>query len=258
MVDTERSIRYNHAMAPADGSPVRRPSEARDRLLRTASAIFYAKGINSVGVEEIVSEARVTRATFYRHFPSKDDLIVAYLKATDEDIRAQVRALTDVQQPAADTIRAIAGWIVGQIKSSEFRGCAFLNAAAEYPDADSRVQQAVLDHRTWFQQVIQTELERLRQEPSEAGAQFFVMIRDGAMAAGSLANRDEVCQAFMRGVEAMLVYRPIAEASTKRSPAPAKSDRATRRGQPATKAKSAGQATKPSSSKQHRRRAPSA
>jgi AcrR family transcriptional regulator len=239
-------------------SEVRRPSEARDRLLRTASALFYAKGINSVGVEEIVSEARVTRATFYRHFPSKDDLIVAYLKATDEHIRDQVHALTEHQQPPADTIRAIARWIVGQIKSPEFRGSAFLNAAAEYPDTDSRVQQAVLDHRAWFQQVIQTELERLRQEPSEAGAQFFVLIRDGAMAAGGLANRDAVCEAFMRGVEAMLIYRPVADPTGERSPTPAKGGRRTRRGQPATNTKSADQATKPSTSRQHPRRAPRA
>lgn len=203
-------------------SEVRRPSEARDRLLRTASAIFYAKGIKSVGVEEIVSQARVTRATFYRHFPSKEDLIVAYLRATDEHIRAEVHALTEPQQPAADTIRAIARWIVDQINSPEFRGDAFLNAAAEYPDADSRVQQAVLDHRAWFQSVVQAELERLRQEPSEAGAQFFVMIRDGAMAAGRLADREAVCAAFMRGVEAMLTYRPIADPTGEKSPAPSK------------------------------------
>lgn len=237
-------------------SEVRRPSEARDRLLRTASAIFYAKGINSVGVEEILSEARVTRATFYRHFPSKDDLIVAYLKATDEHIRVQVHAITEQQQPAADTIRAIARWIVGQIKSSDFRGCAFLNAAAEYPDAGSRVQQAVLEHRAWFQQVMQAELERLRGEPSEAGAQFFVMIRDGAMAAGFLANRDAVCEAFMRGVEAMLTYRPVVDPAGERSPAPAKGGgRRTPRVQPATQTESADQATKPSSSRQPPRRA---
>jgi hypothetical protein len=102
--------------------------------------------------------------------------------------------------------------IVGQIKSSEFRVCAFLNAAAEYHDPQSRVQRTVLDHREWFQSVMQVELERLRQEPSEAaGARFFVMIRDGAMAAGFLADRDAVCEAFMRGVEAMLSYRPIAD-----------------------------------------------
>ena len=193
------------------GAAGQRRSEARDRLLRTASAIFYAKGINAVGVEEIVSRARVTRATFYRHFPSKDDLIVAYLRSTDEHIRAQVGAITERGQPAEDTIHTIAGWVVDQIEGPDFRGCAFLNAAAEYPDADSRVQRAVLEHRAWFQRVLQDELERLRQEPSEAGAQFFVLIRDGAMAAGCLADRDAVCAAFLRGVEAMLTYRPIAD-----------------------------------------------
>jgi len=195
-------------------SMVQRPSEARDRLLRTASAIFYAEGINAVGVDQIVTQSRVTRATFYRHFPSKDDLIVAYLKSTDEHIRAEVRTITEREQSAEDTIHAIADWIVDQIKRSDFRGCAFLNAAAEYPDADSGVQRAVLEHRTWFQRVVQDELERLRGEPSVAGAQFFVMIRDGAMAAGCLADRDAVCDAFMRGVEAMLTYRPIADAAS--------------------------------------------
>lgn len=190
------------------GAP--RLSEARARLLGTASAIFYAKGINTVGVEEIVSRARVTRATFYRHFPSKDDLIVAYLRSTDDLVRAQVRAITERGQPPQDTIRAIADQIVDQIKGADFRGCAFLNAAAEYPDPDSLVQRAVVEHRAWFQGVVQDELERLRAEPSEAGAQFFVMIRDGAMAAGRLADRDAVCEAFLRGVEAMLTYRPIA------------------------------------------------
>jgi AcrR family transcriptional regulator len=196
-------------------SEVRRPSEARDRLLRTASAIFYAKGINSVGVEEVISQARVTRATFYRHFPGKEDLVVEYLRATDQRIRREVHAITEHQQPAAETIREIAGWIVDQIKMPEFRGCAFINAAAEYPDADSRVQQVVQEHRAWFQSVVQGELERLRGEPSEEGAQFFVMIRDGAMAAGRLGDLEPVCGAFMRGVEAMLAYRPVAEPDSK-------------------------------------------
>ncbi len=189
---------------------VQRPSEARDRLLRTASATFYARGINTVGVEAIVSEAGVTRATFYRHFPSKEDLIVAYLEAAHEHIRAEVEAITEQGRPAQETIRAIAASIVGQIKSAGFRGCAFLNAAAEYPDADSRVQRVILDHRTWFQGVVQFELERLRQEPSEAGAQFFILVRDGAMAAGCLGDPDAVCDAFIRAVEAMLAYRPVA------------------------------------------------
>ncbi|MET1075426.1 MAG: helix-turn-helix domain-containing protein, partial [Umezawaea sp.] len=58
-------------------------SSPRDRLLDTASRLFYAEGIRTVPVDRLVTEADVTRATFYRHFPSKEDLVVAYLRATD-------------------------------------------------------------------------------------------------------------------------------------------------------------------------------
>ena len=69
---------------------VRHPSgtsAARERLLRTASELFYREGIHSVGVDRIIAEAGVTRATFYRHFPSKEDLVEAYLGVEDATIR---------------------------------------------------------------------------------------------------------------------------------------------------------------------------
>ncbi|WP_405433522.1 helix-turn-helix domain-containing protein [Micromonospora sp. NBC_00617] len=68
----------------ARDEPDARPSKARLRLPRTATRIFYTEGIHSVGVDRIIAEAKVTRATFYRHFPSKDDLILAYLRAVHQ------------------------------------------------------------------------------------------------------------------------------------------------------------------------------
>ena len=62
-------------------------SAARERLLRTASDLFYREGIHAVGVDRIIAEAGVTRATFYRHFPSKEDLVEAYLGVEDATIR---------------------------------------------------------------------------------------------------------------------------------------------------------------------------
>ena len=61
--------------------PETRPSEARSRLLNTATRLFYAEGIHSVGIDRIIAEAKVTRATFYRHFPGKEDLVLAYLQS---------------------------------------------------------------------------------------------------------------------------------------------------------------------------------
>ncbi|WP_372351076.1 TetR/AcrR family transcriptional regulator [Streptomyces sp. KL116D] len=181
-----------------------RPSEARSRLLTTASQVFYAEGIHSVGVDRIVAEARVTRATFYRHFPSKESLVVAYLNEVDRAMRGQVDTAVDAGLPAADTIRKISEAITQGIRSPGFRGCAFLNAVAEFPDADHPVHLAVLAHRQWFLDTVTGLLAKIREPSAEPAARHFVMMRDGAMAAGCLFDPDLVCETFLLGVEGLL------------------------------------------------------
>jgi AcrR family transcriptional regulator len=174
-----------------------RPSEARSRLLGTASQIFYAEGIHSVGIDRIAAEARVTRATLYRHFAGKDDLVLAYLTGADQAIRGQVGTAVDAGLPADETVRAISRGIADGIRSAGFRGCAFLNAAAEYHDPDHPVHQAVLAHRRWF-------LDTLTGLLGDPAARHFVMLRDGAMAAGCLSDPVPVRETFLDGVEQLL------------------------------------------------------
>src|ERR1700712_3579769 len=99
---------------PLERSSVR-PSEARERLLATATSIFYAVGIHSVGVERIVAEAKVTRATFYRHFPSKDDLVTAYLEGVHRLVSGKYERLVAGGRPAAYILRDIGGEIGREI-----------------------------------------------------------------------------------------------------------------------------------------------
>ncbi|OLR95395.1 TetR/AcrR family transcriptional regulator [Actinokineospora bangkokensis] len=182
----------------------KRPSAARDRLLGTASGIFYAEGIHSVGVDRILADAQVTRATFYRHFPSKEDLVLAYLDGVDRAIRGQVEAAVAGQPPPVEALRAISSSIAEGIRSPGFRGCAFLNAVAEYPDPEHPAHRAVLDHRQWFLDTITGLFAQVRAEAAEPAARHFVMLRDGAMAAGCLFDPDLVCETFLRGVEGLL------------------------------------------------------
>jgi AcrR family transcriptional regulator len=181
-----------------------RPSEARSRLLNTATRIFYAEGIHSVGIDRVVAEAQVTRATLYRHFPGKEDLVLAYLSQVDEAMRGQVDRAADGGLPAADAIRALGESIAQGIQSAGFRGCAFLNAVAEYPDPDHPVHRAVLAHRQWFLDTVTELLSRIHEASAEAAARHFVMLRDGAMAAGCLFDPTLVCDTFLRGVEGLL------------------------------------------------------
>ncbi|MFD0023445.1 TetR/AcrR family transcriptional regulator [Streptomyces sp. NPDC058382] len=182
-------------------------SEARARLLGTATRIFYSEGIHSVGVDRIITEAQVTRATLYRHFAGKEELVLAYLDQADQGIRAQVGAAVASGEPVADRVRAVSRSIAEGIRSPGFRGCAFLNAAAEYPDPAHPIHQAVLAHRQWFLDTVTELMAEAGFVPADAAGRHLVMLRDGAMAAGCLADADLVCETFLQGVEGILRSR---------------------------------------------------
>ncbi|MEU8112891.1 TetR/AcrR family transcriptional regulator [Micromonospora sp. NPDC048947] len=188
----------------ASDEPTARPSEARLKLLRTATRIFYAEGIHSVGVDRIIAEAKVTRATFYRHFPSKDDLILAYLREVHQLERGMVDDALAANRSPVEPLLAIANSIAQNIQSPGFRGCAFLNAAAEYPDTNHPVHQELTAHRQWFLDTITTLMAQVHEETADPAARHFVMLRDGAMAAGCLSDPTLVSETFLRGVEGLL------------------------------------------------------
>jgi len=185
-------------------TPVVKVSKAREKLLSTATRIFYTEGVNAVGIDRVIAEAGVTRATLYRHFPSKQQLVTTYIEEADRAIRKHTAAAIADDLSPADALRAVAADIVANIRSPHFRGCAFLNAAAEFPDVDNPVHRAVLAHRAWFSGLV---LELFAQVDGVAGDDLgrrFVMLRDGAMAAGCLSDPDAVGQTFLSGVEALL------------------------------------------------------
>ena len=182
----------------------RKVSKARTKLLDTATRIFYAEGVNAVGIDRVIDEAGVTRATLYRHFPSKQNLITTYIEEADRSIREHTGTLTSSGLPPADAVRAVAEDIAGNIRSSYFRGCAFLNAAAEFPDPDDPIHRAVLAHRQWFLEVMLDLFKQVGGDDADDAGRRFVMLRDGAMAAGCLSDPEAVCRTFLRGVEALL------------------------------------------------------
>ncbi|MFJ4467128.1 TetR/AcrR family transcriptional regulator [Streptomyces sp. NPDC089424] len=182
-------------------------SEPRARLLSTATRIFYTQGIHSVGIDRITAEAQVPRATLYRHFSGKEDLVLAYLDAADRGIRAQITAAqADIESPA-EVVRAVCRSIAEGIGSQGFRGCAFLNAVAEYPDPAHPVHQAVLAHRQWFLDTVTELLARTGRTPADAAGRHLVMLRDGAMAAGCLFDPHLISETFLQGVEGILATR---------------------------------------------------
>ncbi|RYJ30669.1 transcriptional regulator, TetR family [Streptomyces sp. L-9-10] len=181
-----------------------RVSAARERLLRTAGQLFYAEGIHTVGVDRLVAEAKVTNATFYRHFRSKDDLALAYIGSVDQAIRSQIGSLMSTDVPTDAILRGIGTSLVEQIRSPGYRGCAFLNAAAEFPDPGNPVHRAVVQHREWFLQTVTALFATITAEQAEHAGRHFVMLRDGAMSAGCLGDPVLAGETLLRGIEGLL------------------------------------------------------
>jgi AcrR family transcriptional regulator len=181
-----------------------RPSAARERLLRTAAELFYAEGLHTVGVDRIVGAAGITRATFYRHFPGKEDLVVAYLRGVDDAVRAYVGGPPTDAEAAVDQLRRLTGAIGDEVCRPGFRGCPFINAAAEHPDPADPVHRAVAAHRAWLTETVTRAYRTAGHADPEEAARRFVMLRDGAMVAGYLGDPAAARNTLSAGVEDLL------------------------------------------------------
>ncbi|MFE0465269.1 TetR/AcrR family transcriptional regulator [Kitasatospora sp. NPDC058965] len=163
------------------------PSPARDRVLETATRLFYAEGIHAVGVDRIVTEAGVTRATFYRHFPSKEELVRSYVQAWDQEVRDEVAAV--VPGLGADqALELFLARLGEEMCRPGFRGCPFINAAAEYPDQDNPVARAIASHRTWLRETFALLLGELGVPEPYQRAALLMLLRDGAMVGAALGE----------------------------------------------------------------------
>lgn len=169
-----------------------RESPARRRVLDTASALFYAEGVHAVGVDRIIAEAAVAKATFYHHFPAKDTLVHAYLT---EQFEAQRRAVDDFLADSADlppreVLVRLFDLIVEIGRQPGFRGCAFVNAAAEFPDLAHPVHGAIQDHRTWFRTMLTDLLTAAGDARPRATADILMLVRDGLAVGCHLDDAD--------------------------------------------------------------------
>lgn len=176
----------------------------RLRLLQTAARLFYTEGIHAVGVDRLVAEAQITKATFYRHFRTKDDLVRTYIEAHDQEIRTTADALATRIRTPLDVLTALIAELGKRVCGGGFRGCAFINAAAEYPDPHHPVRQAVAAHRRWFRGRLTALLQDAGHPQPEAAADTLVLLRDGTMIDGYVDDPDHARTALQRAVDGLV------------------------------------------------------
>ena len=136
----------------------------KDKVFQTASRLFYQHGYRAIGVDTIAAESGIGKMTLYRHYPSKDDLIAAYLKDSDQLFWSNFEQITKNAATAREKVLAFFRSLQDYVKSPTCYGCPFLNVATEYPETDYPGHHIALEHK-------QSVRARFRQLAKEAGAQ---------------------------------------------------------------------------------------
>ena len=177
---------------------------AKRRILETANRLFYNEGIRAVGIDRLISESEVTKATFYKHYGSKDRLIVEYILQRHSLVRESVDALIREKNDPNLALREVIDQIVSEVVAPGFRGCAFINAAIEFTDSRHAVRQIVSDHREWFAETLSDLLRELGHPLPGDGGDEIVLARDGVMTGGYAGDPIAATTAFVRVVNRVL------------------------------------------------------
>ena len=156
-------------------------------MLDAAFRLFYARGLRAVGVDLIIAESGVAKATFYKYFPAKDDLVLAYLDRVDGIWTGQLRAAAEAAGPApADQLVGLFDALGTACRREGYRGCAFINAAAE-AQPGTPVHERTVAHKqsvlTWLRDLA----TRAGAGDPDALARSLALLLDGGLADGALA-----------------------------------------------------------------------
>ncbi|GAA2788445.1 TetR/AcrR family transcriptional regulator [Kitasatospora sp. CM 4170] len=180
-------------------------TQARARLLSTAEDLFYAEGVRAVGVDRILSVSGVGRASFYRHFASKDDLVVAVLQGRDTRWREWLRDCVDARElPPEERPLAVFDALAERFARRDFRGCAFVNTMIEAADRDSAAHRVAAGHKAAVTDYLDQLLTDAGYRDHTALAEHLVLLIDGAIVTAVREGTTEPARRARRIAAALL------------------------------------------------------
>ncbi len=159
---------------------------ARERILATASTLFYHHGYQAVGIDTIVAESGVAKMTLYRHFPSKDALIVAYLERSDRLFWVWFEEAVAQAATAEEQLHAVFQALSQQANSPQCLGCPFQGTAAEFPSIDHPGHQVALQHKQSVRQRFAELAAAAGLRQPEQLANQLLLLMDGAWTAARI------------------------------------------------------------------------
>jgi AcrR family transcriptional regulator len=193
------SARRSAAATDAEANPL------REHILATASALFYGRGVRAVGVDLVVDEARIAKTSLYRYFPTKDDLIVAFLEREDQDFWSTWDAVAarHAEDPMAE-LEGHMGWIGERLARANYRGCPQVNVAAEFAEPDHPARGVARAHMLALRQRLDALAGRLgAASPEVLGAQLAILV-NGAFVSKDLLSPAEAAEVLLGSARALV------------------------------------------------------
>jgi AcrR family transcriptional regulator len=189
--------------------------DAREKILKTACRLFYEKGIRATGIDLIVAQSGVTKMTLYKYFPSKNDLIMAVLRHRDEEWRCwfQQTVEANVDQPG-DRLLAMFDALKSWFEEDEFKGCAFLKAAAEYPETSDPIHQLVVGHMRLVGEYVVGLATQAGAKDAVALADALNLLMMGAIALAFAADQGKIIQEARRSAQILLAAHGVDSGSS--------------------------------------------
>ncbi|MFO1095391.1 MAG: TetR/AcrR family transcriptional regulator [Planctomycetaceae bacterium] len=182
------------------------PQNGRDRLVHIAVELVYLHGFQAVGVDQVIAAAGVSKTTFYKHFESRDDLLVAAIRQRDtweaqafqesivklagDDGRARLLAMFDV----------LDDWF----SSPDFRGCQFINAAAEFPNPHDPVHAAAAEHKRRNRDGIRDLAQAAGANDPETFADQYTALLEGTLVMRQIHGRNDAARVIKPAAQALI------------------------------------------------------
>jgi len=201
------------------------PRTGRERLVAAAIELFYRHGFGAVGIDQVIATAGVTKTTFYKHFESKDELMVAAVQRRDEwESLAWDRAVRKLagDDPARQLLAMLDVMDIW-FNDPEFLGCMFMNTAAEFPNPHDPVHQAAAAHRKRTRDHFRDLAQAAGAEatPSEVFADCYTAILEGALIVRQTQGRNDAARVMRPAVEQLIrAYLPKAAFATRAAKGP--------------------------------------
>lgn len=165
----------------------------RDHLIETALALFNEHGFHAVGIDTILEEAKVSKKTLYKHFHSKNDLVLAAIRLYDETFRNfLVRELEKKAQSPYDRLLAIFDVAQDWFSATNFHGCLAVKAVGEFSESDRAIQRSCEEFKRLIFEMVESLAIKAGAKQPEVLAHHICLILEGAITLAHVNRKPEI------------------------------------------------------------------